>query len=390
LPVSLFEFRFSSFEFPVSIFQFRVSAVDNLTHTLTGLALSQVGLNRKTRFATLALVVGANLPDVDLATRFVGATAYLRYHRGITHSILGVTVLGVLLAGVIYYFGRRAAPKKTGPPLDGRWLLAISLIATFSNLLLDFTNAYGIRPFLPFSGRWYAWDIMFILDPLLLTLMAVGLGVSMLLRLVSEEVGARKPAFRGGAIFALCSLVALCAVRGFAHRRVLGMLDAHIYAGENPQRVGAFPSPFNPFQWTGVVETDSVFHVLPANALGGDVDAENTRVFHKAESSPALEAARKTRTASLFLDFARFPWGQVMQTDDGFRVTFQDLRYVSLTSQRGGLLVEVNLDRNLRVRSESLSLSGGGRPGGVQPRSEEEDGGVPVADASAGRRASQR
>jgi len=220
--------------------------------------------------------------------------------------------------------------------------------------------------------------------------MAVGLGVSVLLRMVSEEVGARKPAFRGGAIFALCSLVALCAIRDFAHRRVLGMLDAHIYAGENPQRVGAFPSPFNPFQWTGVVETDSVFHVLPANALGGDVDAEDTRVFRKAESSPALEAAMKTRTASLFLDFARFPWGQVTETENGFNVTFQDLRHISFASDQRGFVVEVNLDKNLRVRSESLSLSGGARPGDVQARSEEEGGGVSVADASAGGRPSLR
>ena len=358
--------------------------MDSLTHTLTGLALSQAGLNRKTRFATLALVVGANLPDVDLVTRFAGATAFLRYHRGITHSILGVTVLGVLLAGVIYYLGRRKAPQKSGPPLDGCWLLAICLVATSSNLLLDLTNPYGVRPFLPFSGRWYAWDIMFILDPLLLALMAVGLGVSMLLRLISEEVGARKPAFRGGALFALCSLVTLCAVRDFAHRRVLGMLDAHIYAGENPQRVGAFPSPLNPFQWTGVVETDSVFHVLPANALGGDVDAEDTRIFRKAEPSPALEAATNTRSASLFLDFARFPWGQVTETENGFSVTFQDLRYISLAPGRRGFVVEVELDKNLRVRSESLSFSGGARPGDVQPRSEEEGRGASVADASAG------
>ncbi len=364
--------------------------MDNLTHTLTGLALSQAGLNRKTRFATLALVVGANLPDVDLLTRVAGTATYLKLHRGITHSILGVTVLAVLLAGTIYYFGRKAAPKRSAPPLDGRWLLGICWIATSSNLLLDFTNAYGVRPFLPFSGRWYAWDIMFILDPLLLALLGLGLGLSLLLRLVSEEVGARKPAFRGGAIFALSALVLLVGIRAFAHRRVLGMLEAHTYAGENPQRVGAFPAPSNPFVWTGVVETEAVFHVLPANALNDDVDAERTRVFRKAESSPAMEAAMKTRTAAIFLDFARFPWGQVLETEDGFRVTFQDLRYVSLESDRRRFSVEVDLDKNLRVRSESLSLSGGPPRSDVQPRSEEEERGTPVGDAWAGRRASLR
>jgi inner membrane protein len=364
--------------------------VDNLTHTLTALALSQAGLNRKTRFAALALVLGANLPDADMLTRVAGTATYLKYHRGITHSILGVTVLAVLLAGIIYYFGRRAAPKRSAPPLDGRWLLGICLIATSSNLLLDFTNAYGVRPFLPFSGRWYAWDIMFILDPLLLLLLALGLGLSLLLQLVSEEVGSRKPAFRGGAIFSLCVLVLLWGIRDFAHRRVLGMLDAHTYGGENSRHVGAFPTPSNPFAWTGVVETDSMFHVLPANALAADVDAESTRVFHKAEPSSALDAATKTRTVAIFLDFARFPWAQVLETEDGFRVTFQDLRYVSLESGRRRFLVEVDLDKNLRVRSESLSLSGEPPRSDVQSRSEEEERGTPVAGASPGRRASLR
>jgi inner membrane protein len=344
--------------------------LDNLTHTLTGLALSQAGLNRKTRFATLALVVGANLPDVDLLTRLAGAATYLKYHRGIAHSLLGVVVLGGLLAGTIHHFGRKAAPKRSAPPLNGRWLLALCLLATCSNLLLDFTNPYGVRPFLPFSGRWYAWDIMFILDPLLLALMAGGLGVSLLLRLISEEVGARRPAFRGGAVFALCSLVLLCGIRDFAHRRALGMLDSHTYAQENPRRVGAFPTPLNPFEWIGVVETDAAFHVLAANALHDDVDAERTRVFHKAESSPALDAAMKTRTAARFLDFARFPWAQVLGTDDGFQVTLQDLRYASFTPGRRGFRVDIELDKNSRVRSESVRFSTEPRESAGQPRSE--------------------
>jgi inner membrane protein len=364
--------------------------LDNLTHTLTGLALSQAGLNRKTRFATLALVLGANLPDADMLTRIAGTAEFLKYHRGITHSILGVTVLAVLLAGVIYYFGRRALPRRSAPPLNRRWLLGICLIATSSNPLLDFTNSYGVRPFLPFSGRWYAWDIMYILDPLLLLLLTLGLGLSLLLRLISEEVGARKPTFRGGAIFALCSLVLLWGIRDLAHRRALGMLDGHTYAGEEPRRIGAFPAPANPFQWTGVVETDSAYHVLPVRATADDVDAERTRVFRKAESSPALAAAMKTRPASIFLDFARFPWAQALETEDGFRVTFQDLRYVSLESDRRRFLVEVELDKDLRVRSESLTLSGGLRQRDAQPRSEEEEPGTSVADASAGRRASLR
>src|SRR5271157_2725302 len=167
--------------------------MDNITHTLTGLALSQAGLNRKTRFATLALMVGANLPDLDLLWSSGGDGAnYLKYHRGITHSLLGVTVLGAALAGFLCYLGQRfprAKPKANGPPLDALWLFGVCWIATGSHLLMDFTNAYGVRLFLPFSDRWYALDIMPIVDLLLLLVLILGLGIPALFRVISEEVG---------------------------------------------------------------------------------------------------------------------------------------------------------------------------------------------------------
>ena len=118
--------------------------------------------------------------------------------------------------------------------------------------------------------------------------------------------------------------------------------------------MGAFPAPGNPFIWTGVVETDSAIHVLQASALDSDVDPDNTLVFHKAEDSPTLEAAHKTRTASIFMDFARFPWESVEETENGFTVRLQDLRYYSAGSERRGFLAEIELDKNQRVRSESF------------------------------------
>lgn len=98
----------------------------------------------------------------------------------------------------------------------------------------------------------------------------------------------------------------------------------------------------------------------------------------------------KTRTASVFLDFARFPWGQVLETEDGFKVTLQDLRYVALASERRGFVVEIELDRDLRVRSESFSFSGEPRRSEGQRRSEKEERGASVGDTWAGRRASLR
>lgn len=336
--------------------------MDNLTHTLTAVALSQAGLNRKTRFATLTLIIGANLPDIDFISALGGTATYLKHHRGITHSLLGAAVLATLLGAIVYFLGRKAAAKKGAPRLDFRWLLASSWIALASHVLLDFTNSYGLRPFLPFSARWYAWDIEFIIDPLLLLILTAGFMLPALFRLVTEEVGAKKTSFRGGAIFALGAMLALWGLRDTAHRRVLGFLDSHTYGQEDPLRTGAFPSPVNPFSWTGVVETDSAFHVLGTNALDSDVDAEHTSVFHKPEPTPALEAAKKTRAVAILDDFARFPWANVEISDDGFDVTIQDLRFIQSSRQASAFVAEVKLDKNLRVLSESFRIIGARRP----------------------------
>ncbi len=332
--------------------------MDNVTHTLTAVALSQAGLNRKTRYATLALVVGSNLPDVDLVSLLGGSTTYLKYHRGITHSLVGVTVLAALLTGIICLGGRKAKPTRNGPPLNARWLFILCWIGTAGHLLMDFTNQYGVRLFMPFSGRWYAWDIMFILDPLLLGLLVLGLGIPAILRLASEEVGAGRPGLRRGAIFCLVCLLLLWGVRDLAHRRVLGFLDSHTYGQENPLRLGAFPSPANPFAWTGVVETESAYHILPADALDNDVDAADAQVLRRPDPSPVVDAALRSRTGTIFANFARFLWPEVDTNEDGSEVLLRDLRFFSPGSPNQGFVARIELDKDLRVRSQSFSFRG--------------------------------
>jgi len=332
--------------------------MDNITHTLTAVAISQAGFKRKTRFATLALVVAGNIPDLDVVAGFVSSARYLEHHRGVTHSILGATLLAGMVAGGIYAWGRRAPPakKKTTPPLNLGWLAFCCWVGATSHVLLDLTNAYGVRLLEPFSGRWFAWDIMPIVDPLFLIILAVGLCAPLLFRIISEEVGAQKPGFQNGAIVALCGMAALWGLRGFAHTRVVSLLDSHTYAEENPLQLAAFPSLANPFQWTGVAETESAIHVIPVNALDSDIDMDRDRIFHKPESSPALTIAMKTPTAQVFLDFARFPWAEVEDSGDGYDVKILDLRFFSPEPRRQAFTVEIQLDKNLQVLSESFSF----------------------------------
>lgn len=333
--------------------------MDNITHTLTGLAISQAGFNRKTRYATIAIVIGANLPDIDIISALGGATTYLKYHRGATHSILGITVLAVALWAFFYWLNRKFPQKKKRIPFNAKWLFLGCWTATASHLLLDLTNSYGVRVFWPFSNHWYAWDLESIVDPLLLILLIAALSLPVLFRLVSEEMGARKSGFQAGAITALCLMGALWSVRWFAHQRALNMVASRTYEDQNPSQFAAFPSPLNPFSWTGEAETETAIDVFPVDSFATGIDTDAIRSFKKPNPSPALNAATSTRTAKVFLQFARFPWATVSEDGDGWNVTIHDLRFLSASSRRSGFTAEIELDRDLRVLSQNFSFRGG-------------------------------
>ena len=140
--------------------------MDNLTHTLVGLAAAKAGLERLSRGATAVCVVAANAPDADIAALAGGRWFYLEHHRGITHSVVGTLTLAFVVPALFYLSERTIARlRRRTPRARFKGLLAASLVASATHPLLDWTNNYGLRPWLPWSGEWYYGDLVFIIDP---------------------------------------------------------------------------------------------------------------------------------------------------------------------------------------------------------------------------------
>ncbi len=139
--------------------------MDNLAHTLAALALARTPLGRAVPRARTWLIVGANLPDLDIAVRLIGSKqAYLAHHRGITHGLFGLclqTLLLALLARAWNNFRNTGAQRRPGV----RAWLSVCAAGLFSHPVLDALNSYGWRPWLPFDGRWVYGDALFIVDP---------------------------------------------------------------------------------------------------------------------------------------------------------------------------------------------------------------------------------
>src|ERR1043165_4365574 len=140
--------------------------MDNLTHSLVGLAAAKAGLERLSPMATTVCVLAANAPDADILTTLGGRWFYLHNHRGITHSILGTLALALLIPA-LFYLGDLvlARIRKRQARVKFGGLLISSLILSASHPLMDWTNNYGVGPLLPWNGKWFYGDLVFIVDP---------------------------------------------------------------------------------------------------------------------------------------------------------------------------------------------------------------------------------
>lgn len=161
--------------------------MDNLTHSLVGWTLGQTGLKRKTRKGLAALILGANMPDIDV---FFGWVPWvpLATHRGFTHGLVGgVVLMPPLLAALLWLLDRWQVRRGTGflSGLELRfgWLLALSYIGTLTHPLLDWQTAYAIQLFSPLDSRWYHTDGLFIIDIWIL----LGLGTALWLSIRRES-----------------------------------------------------------------------------------------------------------------------------------------------------------------------------------------------------------
>jgi len=170
--------------------------MDNLTHSLVGALIGQAGLKRRTGLAMPALIIGANLPDIDASCVLLGDMQHLALRRGLTHGPIAWVMLPLVLASALWWFDRwqerRGKRPKGRAPVHFGWLYALSLIACLTHPALDWLNSYGIRLLEPFSHRWFYGDVLFIIDVWLW----LGLGFATWLSLRREKRGGewRRPA----------------------------------------------------------------------------------------------------------------------------------------------------------------------------------------------------
>ena len=289
--------------------------MEPVTHFLTGACLGRSGFNRKTAYATLAMTLAAEAPDLDMLWGFRGPVAELQHHRGWTHTLIGAPVVALVITLFVWVIHRMRRGKPVIPP---RWplIFVFAWIAALSHLLLDFTNNYGLRPFFPFDPHWYAWSIVFIWDPVIFLALLFALVMPWILGLADREIGAKKKPFRGRAwaIAALTVVMIWWGIRNAEHAHALELAQGGTYTHENLIRVAAEPHMVSPFDWHVLMETTDYYQTADVHTLNDQVVTDqDLDILYKSPVTAAVAAAKQSYLGKVYLDWSQWP----LTTDHG-------------------------------------------------------------------------
>jgi inner membrane protein len=298
--------------------------MDNVCHSLAGAALAECGFAQRSRFATAALVIGANIPDLDVLYLFGGDLTGLESRRGWTHGIPALATWPfVVVGGVILWhkFVRRA--DVTDQPIDLRVLLAGSALAVLSHPSLDWLNTYGVRFLMPFSDTWFYGDTLFIVDLVLLVLFGFGWWLSRKTRL-RDLPRSTRPARSAMVV----SLLYITVMKLLSERSEAALETALGLGPRDPKQLMVAPIAVSMRTRSSLVVTDSGYELRRARSGLSAVRVESVHEFVPTRADDPLSvAARDTDEYRRFARWTRFPYFVPAPDGDSSVVFVGDARY---------------------------------------------------------------
>jgi len=337
--------------------------VDPLTHVATGVICSQLVPAPSRWWAALAGVIFAVLPDADYFFIFWDRLAFIRYHRGFTHSLVALPLFALLGA---------LAGRKLGGPSWFKPLFVIGLMVLGSHLLMDLATSYGTQILNPLSRQRFSLDWIFIIDPYFTAILLAGA----IIALTAPRWGARVGA---GCLGATALYLLTCALY---HHQALSLAQQVLRASHpEVQTVAALPQPFSCRRWhliaAGPEGIRQTFVQLPYKAVFGAGDqgvAARTvaappdqaclapatsyqdpghltiQTWTPAPGGGAPHTPEARKILAGFLEFSRFPLLCRVQNQAGDQLLeWRDLRF-AIPGRSIPFVLQLRLDPQGRLR----------------------------------------
>ena len=235
--------------------------MDTLTHALSGALLSRALSSRDAApqpsrvfgpsvpvwHAVLLGTVAGAFPDSDVVLKYVSDIAYLRGHRGVTHSLVMLPLWSLLLGWLASLaFRNRDAWRRYV------WLAAAGVAIHIAG---DWITQFGTMLLAPLSDARFGLGSVFIIDLVFSGIIVAGLlGSALLWR-------SRAPA-----------LMALALLPVWVGTTYVGKTEAIEFArnwaaqqGITAKVIDAAPRPASPFNWSVFVFDGEQYHVAHVN-----------------------------------------------------------------------------------------------------------------------------
>ncbi|NLW23769.1 MAG: metal-dependent hydrolase [Clostridia bacterium] len=275
--------------------------MDPVTHVVVGAALAVVGGAEVSLTSPVLMVttLGAVAPDMDIIYQYWGHYAYLKHHRGISHSLPGLLAFASLISGLL---------SMVFPGTSFFMLFLWAFLGGLSHTFLDLLNSYGVMIFYPFSRKKYTLNLLMITDPVL-----IGFSLALI------YAGWRKsilvfPLF----LIIIGYLILRLAMRRKAERLING------YYGASIEKLVVMPAFSSLINWDFIVRVNNKNIVGQINIITGKIKIHKRLKLRKEALKEILE---KTKIGKFFKEFT--PLLHIDYRIEGNKIIgrFTDLRY---------------------------------------------------------------
>ncbi len=275
--------------------------MDPLTHALAGALTASFSGNPMSIADPIFLgaVLGSMAPDLDIIYQTKGDVAYLKNHRGFSHSFIGFAIISVGIAGALSF---------VFPETAFMTIFMWTLLGALSHGFLDFLNSYGAKLFWPLSKRKQNLGILTIFDPILIFIMGASLAGQTFIPMVN--------------VIGAISVMVYLAFRFYMRLRTASVVRKKY---SSFKKIIVIPSVMSIWNWHFLLENDNNITVGEVKFLSWAMKIR--RSFRKQKNHPVVQAAINSKLGRLFEDFTPIFHVAFQQNHKGHLVSFIDLRY---------------------------------------------------------------
>ncbi len=307
--------------------------MDLVSHGLLGTMMAGLGLQKKFGLAGTVTMVIANIaPDLDVVAGLKGPKTFYKYHREITHSLMGVSILWILISAGIYLC----------TPLDNLAIVAAMVGAgLIGHLLIDSLTPWGLPLFYPLTSKKYGFDLIWFFDPVMIFSMVAG-------AYLAYHYPVKAFLFYTGFFVFIPAYLILRVVQ---KRKARQMAESELTPRYKEAEVYVLPTAVSPFLWDVIYEARSQYLYVSV-----DTRKEKVLLVREFTSSPyhrCVKASYQADLVDVFQRRARFPFYQVIRENGYYTVEWSDVQLLNLGGVHG---VAVSLDENGRVLSQKLQI----------------------------------